>query len=175
MTRTIFTWLAALLLTLAFSPRGGAADIPPPFKLRWGETATRMEQLLKGVKATVVQRRTVEGREVWEVDGLKQQGQKRTVFYFQQSQLVEVELQFQRDDWDEPKYDSYMGDMRRKLEELYGPGQLISRKKEPEGDVTQTLVGWKWSQNNTAVELIYFAAQGPVHVFRTLSVHFKTY
>lgn len=175
MTRTAFTWLAALLLVLAAPRQGRALDIQPPFKLRWGETAERMEQLLKGAKATILQRRMVEGREVWEVDGLKQQNQKRTVFYFQQSQLVEVELQFQRDDWDETKYDSYMGDIRRKLEQFYGQGQLISRKKEADGEVTQTLVGWKWSQNNTAAELIYFAAQGPVHVFRTLSLHFKTY
>ena len=39
----------------------------------------------------------------------------------------------------------------------------------------QTIVGWKWNQNNTAIELIYFAAQSPSQVFRTLSVHYKTY
>lgn len=176
MTRTISTWLTVFLLTLAAVPWGRAVDIQPPFKaLRWGETAERMEALIKGSKAVILQRRTVEGREVWDVDGLKSQGQKKTVFYFLQGQLVEVELQFQKDDWDETKYNTYMGEWRQKLEQFYGQGQLISRKTEPTGDVTQTIVGWKWSQNNTAAELIYFSAQGAVHVFRTLSVHFKTY
>jgi hypothetical protein len=70
-----------------------------------------------------------------------------------------------------------MGDVRRRLEQTYGQGQLIARKKEqePQGDITQTLVGWKWNQNNTAIELVYFSAVSPTQVFRTLSVHYKAY
>jgi hypothetical protein len=90
-------------------------------------------------------------------------------------ELVEVELQYQKDDWDEAKYDGFMGDVRRRLEQRYGQGQLVARKKEPNGDVMQTLVGWKWNQNNTAIELVYFSAQSPSQVFRTLSVHYKTF
>ena len=175
MTRTTFTWLAAFLLVLAAPRSGCAEEIKPPFNLRWGETAERMERLLKGAKATIVTRRNIEGREAWDVEGLVQAGLKRTVFYFVGGELVEVELQYQKPDWDEAKYDGFMGDVRRRLEQRYGQGQLISRKKEPEGDVMQTLVGWKWNQNNTAIELIYFAAQSPKQVFRTLSVHYKTY
>ena len=175
MTRTTFTWLAAFLLALAAPMRACAEEIKPPFNLRWGETAERMERLLKGAKATIVARRSVEGREAWDVEGLVQAGLKRTVFYFVGGELVEVELQYQKPDWDEAKYDGFMGDVRRRLEQRYGQGQLMSRKKEPEGDVMQTIVGWKWNQNNTAIELIYFAAQSPSQVFRTLSVHYKTY
>ncbi len=175
MTRAIFTWLAALLLLLAVPRRGVAEEIKPPFNLRWGETAERMQRLLGGAKAKIVTRRNVEGREAWDVEGLVQAGLKRTVFYFVGGELVEVELQYQKDDWDESKYDGFMGDVRRRLEQRYGQGQLISRKKEPDGEVMQTLVGWKWNQNNTAIELIYFAAQSPSQVFRTLSVHYKTY
>lgn len=175
MSRAIFTWLAALLFVLAAPRPADAEEIKPPFNLRWGETAERLERLLKGAKAKIVARRTVQGREAWDVEGLVQAGLKRTVFYFTGGELVEVELQYQRDEWDEAKYDAFMGDVRRRFEQRYGTGQLISRKKEPEGDVMQTLVGWKWNQNNTAIELIYFSAQGTPHVFRTLSVHYKTY
>ena len=175
MTRTTFTWLAAFLLALAAPRHACAEEIKPPFNLRWGETAERLERLLKGAKATIVARRSVEGREAWDVEGLVQAGLKRTVFYFVGGELVEVELQYQKADWDEAKYDGFMGDVRRRLEQRYGQGQLMSRKKEPDGEVMQTIVGWKWNQNNTAIELIYFAAQGPAHVFRTLSVHYKTY
>jgi hypothetical protein len=154
-----------------------AEDINPPFCLHWGETAERLERLLKGAKANIVERKIVEGREAWNVEGLLQTGLRRTVFYFQRGELVEVELQYQKDDWDEAKYDGFMGDVRRRLEQRYGQGQLIARKKEqePEADVTQTLVGWKWVQNNTAIELVYFSAANPTQVFRTLSVHYKVF
>ncbi len=175
MSRATFTWLATLLFILTAPRPGNAEEIKPPFNLRWGETSERLERLLKGAKARIVARRTVQGREAWDVEGLVQAGLKRTVFYFIGGELVEVELQYQREDWDEAKYDGFMGDVRRRLEQRYGQSQLITRKKEPEGDVMQTLVGWKWNQNNTAIELIYFSAQGPSQVFRTLSVHYKTY
>ena len=175
MTRPLFTLLAAVLLTLATPRLACADDIKPPFNLRWGETAERLERLLKGAKATIIARRTVAGREAWDVEGLVQAGWKRTVFYFVGGELVEVELQYQKDDWDESKYDGFMGDVRRRLEQRYGQGQLMARKKEPSGDVMQTLVGWKWNQNNTAIELVYFSAQSPSQVFRTLSVHYKTF
>ncbi len=175
MTRALLTWHAALLIALATAQPLGAEEIKPPFNLRWGETAERMERLLKGAKATIVARRKIEGREAWDVEGLVQVGLKRTVFYFVSGELVEVELQYQKDEWDETKYDGFMGDVRRRLEQRYGQGQLMARKKIPEGDVMQTLVGWKWNQNNTAIELVYFSAQAPSQVFRTLSVHYKTY
>lgn len=175
MTRAISNWLAALLLLLTPVAGRCADEIKPPFNLRWGETAERLERLLKGAKATIVARRTVEGREAWEVEGLVQAGLKRTVFYFVGGELVEVELQYQKEEWDEAKYDGFMGDIRRRLEQRYGQGQLIARKKEPKGEVMQTLVGWKWNQNNTAIELVYFSAQSPAQVFRTLSVHYKIF
>ena len=175
MTRALSIWLLAFVLAHAAVSRSGAEEIKPPFNLRWGETANRLEGLLMGAKATIVARRTIEGREAWDVEGLVQAGLKRTVFYFMAGELVEVELQYQKDDWDEAKYDGFMGDVRRRLEQRYGQGQLVARKKEPNGDVMQTLVGWKWNQNNTAIELVYFSAQSPSQVFRTLSVHYKTF
>lgn len=175
MTRALSIWLLAFVLTHAAASRSSAEEIKPPFNLRWGETANRLEGLLKGAKATIVARRSIEGREAWDVEGLVQAGLKRTVFYFMAGELVEVELQYQKDDWDEAKYDGFMGDIRRRLEQRYGQGQLVARKKEPSGDVMQTIVGWKWNQNNTAIELVYFSAQSPSQVFRTLSVHYKIF
>jgi len=152
-------------------------EIKPPFNLTWGTPAETLERLLKGAKASIVQRRRIEGdREAWDVSGLvAQSGVKKTVFYFRRGELIEVELQYQKDDWDENKYNDYMGQLRRVIEKRYGAGQQIVRKTEPEGDVTQTLVGYKWNLNNTAIELFYFSAQNPPNVFRTLSVHYKGY
>ncbi|MDQ3624478.1 MAG: hypothetical protein M3463_18645 [Verrucomicrobiota bacterium] len=175
-------WLATTAAPLpgaeskAPAPGSSAAptEIKPPFGLIWGETAERLERLLKGAKATIVARRPLEGgRQAWDVEGLLQTGLKRTVFHLLRGELVEVELQYQKDDWDQAKYDEYMGQVRRALEKKYGQGQLIARKTEPEGDVVKTVVGYKWNLNNTSLELFYFAAQKGPNVFRTLSVHYR--
>jgi hypothetical protein len=84
-----------------------------------------------------------------------------------------VELQYQKDDWTQTKYDDFMGQVRRRIEQRYGTGQQIVRKTEPEGNVMQTLVGHKWNVNNTAIELYFYSAQNDQNVFRTLSVHYK--
>ncbi|MEA3211828.1 MAG: hypothetical protein QOE70_4885 [Chthoniobacter sp.] len=152
-----------------------AEEIKPPFGLHWGETTTRLERLLTGAKAKVVERRNVDGREAWEVEGILTNDLQRTVFYFTAGELVEVELQYKTDTWNEEKYNSFMGDVRRRLEQKYGPPELIARREEPLGEIIQKVVGWKWNQNNTGIELFYFSAQNAAQVFRTLSVHYKTY
>jgi len=90
---------------------------------------------------------------------------------------VEVELQYQQDGWDDARYTGLMNDVRKRLEQRYGDGQLIARRTEqaPQTDVTQKIIGYKWNQNNTAIELVYFAAANNTQSYRTLSVHYKTY
>ena len=187
MPRDLFLTLRLLLLAslilLAPRPAGaqGAPDteaaeqINPPFGLEWGESADRMEKLLKGAKADIVDRHDVAGREAWTVEGLIQQGLRRTVFYFREGQLVEVELQYQSPDWDVAKYDDFMAQVRRRIEQKFGAGQLIARTREPagSGDIMQTLVGYKWNENNTAIQLFYFSAESSTQSYRTVSVHYK--
>ncbi len=149
-------------------------DIKPPFNLQWGENAERMQKLLDGAKAKVVDRHMVDDREAWIVEGLVQQGLKRTVFYFKNGGLVEVELQYQDESWDLQKYDEFMASVRRKVEARFGPGQLIARSTQPDGDVTQTVVGYKWTLNTTAIQLFYYCAEKGANTFRTVSIHYKT-
>lgn len=166
--------LAMALCAFAGKLRAGA-DIEPPFKLSWGETPMHLERLLTGAGAKIVERHpTPDGLEAWEVEGIIQEGLKRTVFYFKSSLLVGVELQYRSDGWTQEKYDEFMGRWRRTLEQRYGQGQLIARKTEPLGDVEQTVVGYKWNQNNTALELVFYSAKHADQIFRTLSVHYKS-
>jgi hypothetical protein len=92
-------------------------------------------------------------------------------------QLVEVELQYEQDGWDEDQYGTCLSEKRQMLERLYGQGQQLVRSSQPtpDGNATQTLVGYKWNRNNTAVELIYFrvAVNGGDQNFQTLSLHYK--
>lgn len=171
--------LRLLILAAALGWAGGllraqVEEITPPFGLHWGETAIRMERLLAGANAKIVERRKLDGREVWEVNGILTNDLQRTLFYFTDAQLVEVELQYKTTDWDEEKYNTFMGDVRRKLELKYGAPELIARREEPLGEVMQKVVGWKWNRNNKAIELFYFSAQNATQLFRTLSVHYKT-
>ena len=164
-----------LILALAFPQRAAADEIPPPFGLQWGESDERLAKLLDGAKAKVVDKHMVADREAWTVEGLLQQGLKRTVFYFKTGALVEVELQYQSPDWDIMKYDDFMSAVRKRIEQKYGEGQLIAKTRAPEGDVIQTIVGYKWNQDNTAIELIYYSAENSSQSYRTVSVHYKGY
>ncbi len=174
----ILVRLIAVLL-LASTSLFAVEEINPPFGLRWGETSQRLERLLLGAKATIVDRRLIDGKEAWEVEGLLQTGLKRTIFYFHRGELVEVELQYQQEGWDDVRYTNLMGDVRKRLEQKYGEGQLIARRTEqaPEADVTEKLIGYKWNQNNTAIELVYFSAVKATssESYRTLSVHYKSF
>ena len=175
--RPVLSAAVSALALIVFGTTGALAveEIKPPFSLSWGETSTRLERLLNGAKAKITERRKLDdGREAWDVEGLIQPGLKRTVFYFRKGQLVEVELQYQKPDWDQSQYDAYMSQVRSVLDRRYGQGQLLARKTEPAGDVLQTVVGWKWNQNNASIEMYYYSAEDPAQVFRTLSVHYKT-
>ncbi|HEV7406136.1 MAG TPA: hypothetical protein VGO11_24530 [Chthoniobacteraceae bacterium] len=178
--RTSWLILGALLAPAAPAPAQLSTqevpkEIKPPFGLGWGETQERLQRLLTGAKATIVtRRRTLDNREAWDVEGLVQTGLRRTVFYFRKGELNEVELQYQKEEWDEAKYDDFMGQVRRRIEQRYGAGQQIVRKTAPEGTVMQTVIGYSWNLNNTEIDLYYYSAKDESHTFRTLSVHYKT-
>jgi hypothetical protein len=154
----------------------GVEEIKPPFGLVWGETAARLERLLQNAKAEIKDKRPVQGGLIaWDVDGLVQTGLKRTIFYLRGDELAEVELIYSRDDWDQRKYDEFMGQVRQAIQRRYGDGTLIARKTEPVEQVIQTVVGYKWNQNNAAIELYYYSAQSNPHIFRSISVHYKSF
>jgi hypothetical protein len=76
--RHLLAALAALLLLPAVS--SVADEIPPPFGFRWNDAANRVEKVLKGAKARIVDREPRDGQETWTVEGLIHPGLKRTLF-----------------------------------------------------------------------------------------------
>lgn len=182
-------------------------EIRPPFSLIWHEPSERVEGKVEAAKLSISDRRKIENRWVVTAVGFKKPSPgdpnapkppelRRVLFHFiagsvskekhadgktrdilSGGQLVEVELQYEQDGWDEEKYGECLGDKRRTLERLYGQGQQLVRdsKPTPDGNATQTIVGYKWNRNNTAVELIYFNvnANGGDQKFHTLSLHYK--
>ncbi len=149
-------------------------DIPPPFGFRWNESSARVEQVLIGAKAKIVSKEKKEKRDVWTVEGLVQPGLKRTIFGFREGFLVEVELQYEYPEWTIERYNDRMGEIRRYFDGKFGTGKLVSRTRDTDSDVIQTLVGYQWLVGNTMLELFYFSAQRDPNVFRSITVTYKS-
>ena len=148
-------------------------DIPPPFGFRWNDPAGKVEQVLTVAKAKIVTRETKEKREVWTVVDLVQPGLKRTIFEFKEGFLAQVELQYEYDKWTIENYNDRMGEIRRYFDGKFGTGKLVSRTRDTDSDVVQTLVGYQWIVGGTMLELFYFSAQRDALIYRTITVTYK--
>jgi hypothetical protein len=162
-----------LVFSLALQSATAAEDLNPPFGFRWNDPMSRVDAVLKGAKATIVSREKKENREVWTVEGLVHPGLKRTLFTFKGGALFGVELQYEYPDWSIERYNERMGEIRRYFDAKYGTGKLVSRTRDTDSDVMQTLVGYQWTIGATMLELFYFSAQHDQLVFRTISVDYK--
>ena len=162
-----------VLLAFAATAARGAEELLPPFGFRWNDPMSRVEAVLKGAKATVISREKKENREVWTVEGLVHPGLRRTLFTFKGGALFGVELQYEYPDWTIERYNERMGEIRRYFDAKYGTGKLVSRTRDTDSDVIQTLVGYQWTIGATILELFYFSAQHDALIFRTISVDYK--
>ena len=191
----------------ATTPTPQDRDIQPPFSLMWYEPSERLELKIEAAKLTISDRRKLDRQWIVTAGGFRKPSTtdasapkppelRRVLFHFEGGavskekgangkmrevlaggQLVEVELQYEQEGWDEERYGACLSEKRQMLERLYGPGQQLVRASTPtpDGKATQTIVGYKWNRNNTAVELIYFhvAVNDGAHAFHTLSLHYK--
>ena len=148
-------------------------ELVPPFGFRWTDSMARVDAVLHGAKAKIASREKKENREIWTVEGLVHPGLKRTVFTFKQRALVAIELQYEYPEWSIERYNQRMGEIRKYFDEKYGTGKLVSRSRDTDTDVIQTLVGYQWMVGATMLELFYFSAQHDTLVYRTISVDYK--
>jgi len=173
-SRRPLVFCVLLIFVFAFiSSARAAEDIPPPFGFHWNDSMTKLEQVLIGAKAKIVARDRKEKRDVWTVEGLVQPGLRRTLFTFRDGFLVEVELQYEYPDWTIERYNDRMGEIRRYFDAKFGTGKLVSRTRDTDSDVVQTLVGYQWIVGGTMLELFYFSAQRDQLVFRSITVTYK--
>ena len=168
-----FFWAASVALLISVLPARAVDDIPPPFGFHWNDSMTKVEQVLLGAKAKIVTKERKEKRDVWTVEGLVQPGLKRTLFTFKEGFLVEVELQYEYPDWSIERYNDRMGEIRRYFDAKFETGKLVSRSRDTDSDVIQTLVGYQWIVGGTMLELFYFSAQRDLMVFRSITVTYK--
>jgi hypothetical protein len=171
--RSLICCAALIFVFATVSSSPAAEDIPPPFGFKWNDSMTRLEQVLGGAKAKIVSRDRKDKRETWTVEGLVQPGLKRTLFTFRDGFLVEVELQYEYPDWTIERYNERMGEIRRYFDAKFGTGKLVSRTRDTDSDVIQTLVGYQWIVGGTMLELFYFSAQRDKDLFRSITVSYK--
>jgi hypothetical protein len=171
MCRIAVCGLIALLLAVPYAR--AVDELLPPFGFRWNDSMARVEGVLHGAKAKITSREKKQNREVWTVEGLIHPGLKRTLFTFKQRALVAVELQYEYPDWSIERYNQRMGEIRKYFDEKYGTGKLVSRSRDNDTDIIQTLVGYQWMVGATMLELFYFSAQHDNLVYRTISVDYK--
>lgn len=167
----------ALLFLFAFAavaPSTRAAEeLLPPFGFRWNDSTARVEAVLNGAKAKIVSRDKKENRDVWTVEGLVHPGLQRTLFTFKNGSLFGVELQYEYADRTIEWYNTRMGEIRRYFDGKFGTGKLVSRTRDNDSEVIQTLVGYQWIIGTTMLELFYFSAERGQNVYRTISVNYK--
>jgi hypothetical protein len=169
--RILPTGLIAFLLLLPHTY--AVEELLPPFGFRWNDSMARVEAVLHGAKAKIESREKKDYRDIWTVEGLVHPGLKRTLFTFKQRALVAVELQYEYPDWTIERYNQRMGEIRKYFDEKYGTGKLVSRSRDTDTDVIQTLVGYQWTVGATMLELFYFSAQHDALVYRTITVDYK--
>jgi hypothetical protein len=174
--QTMRRTLAIVILVLLSAAQANAVDeLLPPFGFHWNDSMARVEDVLHRAKARITARQKKENRDVWTVEGLVHPGLKRTLFIFRQRALVEVELQYEYENWNIERYNQRMGEIRKYFDEKYGTGKLVARSPhtDTDTDVIQTLVGYQWMVGSTMLELFYFSAQHDSLVYRTISVDYK--
>jgi hypothetical protein len=167
-------WLVIGLLGFANMQQALAQQITPPFGFYWGETQKEIAKILTRTGATIIDRSVVQGREAWTIDGLIQPALKQTIVYFGTAKvLVEVELQYQRPEWDLVAYEQFLDSARQTLESRYGPATVLVKDKKPEGDVMQTVVGYQWQAQGSSIQLFFYSAERNSDVYRSVSLHYR--
>jgi hypothetical protein len=164
---------SAIALLLSAAQAYSVDELSPPFGFHWNDSMTRVEDVLHRAKAKITAREKKENRDVWTVEGLVHPGLRRTLFTFKQRALVAVELQYEYENWNIEHYNQRMGEIRKYFDEKYGTGKLVSRSRDTDTDVIQTLVGYQWMVGATMLELFYFSAQHGALLYRTITVDYK--
>jgi hypothetical protein len=167
-------WLVAGLLGLANDEMAFSQQINPPFGLYWAEGQKEIAKVIGRAGAHIVDKAKIEGREAWTIEGLVQPALQRTIVYFgNDKDLEEVELQYQHPDWDLVAYEEFLNGARQRLEARYGPATVLAKDKKPEGDVMQTIVGYEWRKASGRIQLFFFSAERNHDVYRSVSLHYR--
>jgi hypothetical protein len=169
-------FLPILLLCVLACAARAAEEIRVPFNFRWGDSAELVEDTIVRAKAHVASRATVNGKKVLTVEGHPDPRLKCSKFTFDNDALIEIELEYSDTAWDAEKFSTIFEQTRRNLDRKYGTSRNIAREtSKVDGETTQTIVGYQWTQSYTSLRLVYYSATKGAETFRMLSYHYRGY
>lgn len=165
-------FLAALAVFLCADLARSQQEIKAPFGMEWGETIDRVKEVVAKAKAKVVEEKVAGDRDVLVVEGIVQEGLKRTLFYFAEGGLSEVELQYDREGWDEARVASWVTTIKQQADRKYGPGRIFADERGDKDPINHTLRAWIWVQNFVSLRLVHYTAQQGEERMRRVSLHY---
>ena len=165
-------FLAAVAIVFSTEVLRAQQEIKAPFGMQWGESVERIKEVVGKAKAQVVEEKVTGNRDVLVVEGIVQEGLKRTLFYFAEGGLSEVELQYDRAGWDEARVASWVSIIKQQADRKYGPGRLFAEDRGEKDGLQHSLRGWIWVQNFVSLRLVHYTAQQGDERMRRVSLHY---
>ena len=165
-------FLAAVAIVFATEALRAQQEIKAPFGMQWGESVERIKEVVGKAKAQVVEEKVTGNRDVLVVEGIVQEGLKRTLFYFAEGGLSEVELQYDRAGWDEARVASWVSTIKQQADRKYGAGRLFAEDRGDQNGLQHSLRGWIWVQNFVSLRLVHYTAQQGEERMRRVSLHY---
>ncbi|MFV0337586.1 MAG: hypothetical protein ACK5LK_05000 [Chthoniobacterales bacterium] len=166
-------FLLFLAKGFAAGPEDVSREIKAPFGLYWGESSKRLELILNKSRATIIEKKNIDGRLCIVATGIPQKQLLRTAFYFNNDALEEIELSYGDPNWDPLKYLDFFDKTRRHLDNRYGTGKLIARTREDDHGFVSSLSGYQWVQPGGSLQLFLFTAEEGLNKIRVLSMHYS--
>ena len=164
--------LAAVAVVFVTETLRAQQEIKAPFGMQWGESVERIKEVVGKAKAQVVEEKVTGNRDVLVVEGIVQEGLKRTLFYFAEGGLSEVELQYDREGWDEARVASWVSTIKQQADRKYGAGRLFAEDRGDQNGLQHSLRGWIWVQNFVSLRLVHYTAQQGDERMRRVSLHY---
>jgi len=140
--------------------------------MQWGESVERIKEVVGKAKAKVVEEKVAGERDVLVVEGIVQEGLKRTLFYFSEGGLGEVELQYDREGWDDARVASWVTTIKQQADRKYGPGRIFADDRGDKDGLKHTLRAWIWVQDFVSLRLVHYSAQQGEERMRRVSLHY---
>jgi hypothetical protein len=165
-------FLAAVAIVFSTEVLRAQQEIKAPFGMQWGESVERIKEVVGKAKAQVVEEKVTGNRDVLVVEGIVQEGLKRTLFYFAEGGLSEVELQYDREGWDEARVASWVSTIKQQADRKYGAGRLFAEDRGDQNGLQHSLRGWIWVQNFVSLRLVHYTAQQGDERMRRVSLHY---
>jgi hypothetical protein len=161
-------------LLLAFTAAAhGVQEMKVPFNFMWGDSVDRVESSVKDIKATIVERRKVKDRTLLVVEGIPQKMLHRTLFFFKDGYLCEIELQYAKEGWTTKDHARFFDEIRKNIDRKFGAGRMLVREKTRSQDIIQTLIGYQWLQGWMSLRLFLFSAEKDGKALDVVSLHYR--